>query len=57
MTTDGFNTSALHNVYRALQRATPAIGYDAALAAGAQKFASRCKFDDTSVRGRPLRPR
>ena len=52
-TADGFNTSALHNAYRALQKATPDLVYDAALASGAQKFASQCKFDGTSVRDLP----
>ena len=49
-TAHGYNTSALHNVYRALQTATPAVAYDAALAMDAQTFASSCKFDGVSVR-------
>ncbi len=52
-TADGFNTSALHNAYRALQTATLDLAYDAALATSAQKFASKCKFDGTSVRDFP----
>ena len=46
----GFDTSALHNAYRALQKATPGLQYDASLAMGAQTFASQCKFDGLSVR-------
>ena len=49
-TAHGYNTTALHNVYRALQTATPAVAYDAALAMDAQTFASSCKFDGVSVR-------
>ena len=48
-TADGFDTSLLHNAYRALQKSTPDLMYDASLAAGAQKFASECKFDTLSV--------
>jgi len=49
-TADGFDTSLLHNAYRALQKSTPDLMYDASLAAGAQQFASECKFDTLSVR-------
>ena len=56
-TADGFDASALHNAYRELHQDTPDLMYDAGLAAGAQEFASECKFDTLSVRRFDGRPR